>query len=193
MTPDTQIPSTATSGPEARPARRGGASRFVPGPRLLLAASIASLLAVLAIIASSTDLGSVRFHGPDIALWNAQSPILSAHVIAAVIALLIGAVILLGRKGDRLHRVLGWTWVLAMTITAGASLFILELNHGSFSLIHALSAYTLISLPLGVFAARRGDIRAHRATMTMMFTGALIVAGLFTFLPGRLMFDLFVS
>jgi uncharacterized membrane protein len=29
--------------------------------------------------------------------------------------------------------------------------------------------------------------------MMSMFTGALIIAGLFTFLPGRLMWDLFVS
>lgn len=31
------------------------------------------------------------------------------------------------------------------------------------------------------------DIRAHRWTMISIFTGALVIAGLFTFVPGRIM------
>jgi uncharacterized membrane protein len=169
------------------------AARLSPGPRVLFAAAAASLIAVLAIIGASTDVGQLTFHGPDLALWSAQSPVVQAHVGAALFALATGAGILLRRKGDRLHKILGWSWVVMMTATAATSLFILELNHGSFSLIHGLSAYTLVALPLGVMAARSGNIRAHRSTMMSMFTGALIIAGLFTFLPGRLMWDLFVS
>lgn len=169
------------------------AARLSPGPRVLFAAAAASLIAVLAIIGTSTDVGQLTFHGPDLALWSAQSPVVQAHVGAALFALATGAGILLRRKGDRLHKILGWSWVVMMTATAATSLFILELNHGSFSLIHGLSAYTLVALPLGVMAARSGNIRAHRSTMMSMFTGALIIAGLFTFLPGRLMWDLFVS
>jgi len=42
-------------------------------------------------------------------------------------------------------------------------------------------------LPLAVINARRHRVDAHRKAMTMMFTGALVIAGLFTLLPGRVM------
>lgn len=32
-------------------------------------------------------------------------------------------------------------------------------------------------------------IQLHKATMISMFFGALIVAGIFTFMPGRIMYD----
>ena len=42
-------------------------------------------------------------------------------------------------------------------------------------------------LVLGVFYARRHNVRGHRITMISIFAGALAVAGLFTFVPGRIM------
>ena len=42
-----------------------------------------------------------------------------------------------------------------------------------------------------VYAARRHRVAAHRRAMTGMFVGGLIVAGAFTFLPGRLMWAIF--
>ena len=42
-------------------------------------------------------------------------------------------------------------------------------------------------LVLGVLAARRHRVRAHKITMISIFAGALILAGLFTLVPGRLM------
>jgi len=39
---------------------------------------------------------------------------------------------------------------------------------------------------LAVLHARRHDVRQHRIAMLMLFTGALMIAGVFTFLPGRL-------
>lgn len=185
--------STGRSASSAEGTAPSLAARLRPGPRILVAAAGASLIAVLAIITSLRDVRTLTFHGPDAALWSAQSPVVQAHVIAALIALAAGAFILLRRKGDRLHRILGWSWSVMMAGTAGTSLFIMELNHGHFSLIHGLSAYTLIALPLGIMAARARNIRAHRSMMMSMFTGALIIAGLFTFIPGRLMWDLFVS
>ena len=44
-------------------------------------------------------------------------------------------------------------------------------------------------LPLGVVHARRHRVKQHRATMIGLFVGALIVAGIFTLLPGRIMHD----
>ena len=42
---------------------------------------------------------------------------------------------------------------------------------------------------VGVVAARRHRLRAHKITMISIYAGALILAGLFTLLPGRLMHD----
>ena len=113
---------------------------------------------------------------------------------AALTALVIGVVLLAGVKGDRLHRTLGWLWVLAMATTAVSSFFIHQINPGGpagLSLIHLLSGWTVVGLPMAVYAARRHRVADHRRAMTGMFVGGLIVAGLLTFLPGRLMWAIF--
>lgn len=132
-----------------------------------------------------------RIHAPDFGLL-AEAPVtIRIHVAAALTALLIGTVLLLGVKGNTLHRTLGWTWVIAMATTAVSSLFIRQINPGSFSLIHLLSGWTIIALPMAVYAARKHRVLQHRRAMTGMFVGGLIVAGALTFLPGRLMWRMF--
>jgi uncharacterized membrane protein len=42
-------------------------------------------------------------------------------------------------------------------------------------------------LVVAVLAARRHNVQRHRTTMLWLFAGALIIAGLFTFMPGRIM------
>ena len=66
-----------------------------------------------------------------------------------------------------------------------------SINPGGFSLIHLLSGWTIISLPMAIYAVRRGKVQAHRRAMTGMFVGGLLVAGALTFLPGRLMWAIF--
>ena len=127
-------------------------------------------------------------------LFAASPTTIQIHVAAAVTALAIGIVLLVGVKGNRLHRTLGWAWVLAMGATAISSFFIHQLNPngpGGLSLIHLLSGWTVVGLPMAVYAARRHRVAAHRRAMTGMFVGGLIVAGLLTFLPGRLMWAVF--
>jgi len=135
----------------------------------------------------------LHLHTPDLSLVAAAAPVIQVHIAGAVTALLIGSVLLAGVKGSRLHKRLGWIWVAAMALTAASSLFIKVLHPGHFSLIHLLSGWTLIALPMGVFAIRRGNIAGHRRTMTAMFVGGLLIAGLFTFLPGRLMWRVFLG
>jgi uncharacterized membrane protein len=53
--------------------------------------------------------------------------------------------------------------------------------------IHLLSIFTLATLPLAIVHARRHRVDRHRNAMIAIFTGALVVAGLFTLLPGRIM------
>jgi uncharacterized membrane protein len=81
--------------------------------------------------------------------------------------------------------------VIAMATVAVSSFFIRTINPGSFSLIHLLSGWTLIALPMGIRHVRSGRVRAHGRTMAALFVGGLIIAGAFTFLPGRLMWAAF--
>ena len=130
-------------------------------------------------------------HLPDWSLWVGQKPQLFIHVAGALVALAIGIVLMLRPKGVGLHKALGWTWVIAMATTAISSLFILGLNHGFFSIIHLLSGWTLVALPMAIFAIRRRNVAMHRRMMTGLFVGGLIVAGALAFIPGRLMFETF--
>jgi len=83
---------------------------------------------------------------------------------------------------------IGWSWVLLMLTVAVSSLFIHTIRlWGPWSPIHLLSILVLVTLPLAVIHARRHDIAQHRMAMLMLFTGALVIAGGFTFLPGRIM------
>ena len=122
------------------------------------------------------------------------APLLSAslaiqvHAFAAMAAFAIGLVQLVRPKGGVVHRVLGYVWIAIMLVVAASSFWIHEINQwNGFSLIHLLSLQVLATLPLAVLAARKGNIRRHRLGMVAMFVGALVIAGLFTFLPGRIM------
>ncbi|ALL14675.1 DUF2306 domain-containing protein [Caulobacter henricii] len=155
----------------------------------ILAASPGVLAAPLRVL---QGLG-FRPHAPDLGLLAAAPLVIQLHVAGAVTAFVIGAVLLAGVKGTGLHKALGWTWVLAMTLTAVSSLFIRTINPGHFSLIHLLSGWTLIALPMAIFAIKRRKVRQHARAMTGMFVGGLLIAGLFTFLPGRLMWHVFLG
>ncbi|WP_440995194.1 DUF2306 domain-containing protein [Arhodomonas sp. SL1] len=75
-----------------------------------------------------------------------------------------------------------------MALTARSSLFIHHIQlWGPWSPIHLLSVATLASLVTGIRAARKGRIREHRATMISLVAFALVGAGIFTLLPGRIM------
>ena len=89
------------------------------------------------------------------------------------------------------HRILGWTWVVMMMTVAVSSFFIRTINPGGFSLIHILSVFVVCILPLGVYAARRHRVDMHRRIMTNTFIGGLVIAGVFTFFPGRLIWQMF--
>ena len=52
---------------------------------------------------------------------------------------------------------------------------------------YIVSIMVLVLLPVAVIAARGHNVSRHRKTMIGIFTGGLIIAGLFTFLPGRIM------
>ena len=46
---------------------------------------------------------------------------------------------------------------------------------------------------MAIYAARRGEIAKHRGRMTGLFVGGLLIAGTLAFMPGRLMWRLFLG
>ena len=103
-------------------------------------------------------------------------------------AFALGLVQFARRKGTFSHRTFGWIWVVLMMIVAISSFWIHnDRVWGIWSPIHLLSIFALINLPIAVWMARRHNVRAHRGWMIGLFTGALVIAGLFTLVPGRIM------
>jgi uncharacterized membrane protein len=141
--------------------------------------------------AAWTARGFGHPHAPHLAPLINAGPVVLTHVVTVLAALIIGTILMLGVKGNLLHRTLGWMWVMFMILTAATSLFIHIINPGAFSFIHIFSALVLIQAPLGVFFAKRHNVKGHRQTMTGLFIGAILVAGFFTFLPGRIMWQVF--
>src|SRR5882724_7038556 len=47
--------------------------------------------------------------------------------------------------------------------------------------------WVVLMLVIGVLAARGHRVRGHKITMISIFAGALVLAGLFTLVPGRIM------
>ncbi len=184
-TPDTL--SIAEAGVLRPVARLAGRSTLALTPALALAlVGLAGLIWILGLL-------RVHFavHAPNLALLAAQPFVVKVHLATVLAAFAIGCVLMAGVKGNTLHRVLGWSWVILMVSTAAASFFIHGFNPRGFSPIHALSAWVVVAAPFGLYLARRHQVAAHRRMMTGLFLFGLLVAGAFTFVPGRLMWQMF--
>lgn len=114
------------------------------------------------------------------------SPFIQIHICAALTALILGPAVLYRRRRDRLHRRLGYVWVGTMAILALSS-FAIPSHFTSFGLgpLHGFAVWTLWSLWAGVRHAIRRNREAHEAVFRSLYTNGLLVAGAFTFLPGR--------
>jgi uncharacterized membrane protein len=120
-------------------------------------------------------------------LLNASTAI-QLHAFAAMAAFGLGIVQFAAPKGTLPHRTIGWIWVVLMTVVSVTAFFIHEIRlWGPWSPIHLLAIFTLVTLPLAVWHAHRHAVDRHRWAMISIFTGGLVVAGLFTFVPGRIM------
>ncbi|MBP2558330.1 putative membrane protein [Neorhizobium galegae] len=110
------------------------------------------------------------------------------HVAAVLPAALLGAYILVNRKGTPAHRLLGKIWMVLMVVTSLSSFFIHQINlFYGFSPIHLLSVSVLVGAWRAITAARAKNIRAHKAAVIGMYFGGIVIAGLFTLIPGRIM------
>lgn len=119
------------------------------------------------------------------------SPIVQFHAISATVAFLLGPIIFYRRKGTPLHKRLGKLWVLAMGVAIISSAFIWEIRLiGLFSPIHLLTILGGWGLGSGINHAIQGRISAHEASMKGLYFWALGAAGVFTFMPGRVMSEM---
>jgi uncharacterized membrane protein len=123
---------------------------------------------------------------------SAELTVASAiHLTAVVPAVVIGVVQIASKKGTRTHKLRGWIWALSMTVAALSSFWIMELRDGAgWSVIHLLSAWTLIALGAAIWAIRRGNVRAHQRFMAGTLLG-LAGAGIGALMPGRFLAQLF--
>ncbi len=161
--------STAAISPLARPITPDLFERVLAGAAVILLAAVVAAL----------------FKGRH--EWGMISVVVWGHLLMVTIAVALTPVMLLRRRGDRLHRKIGWVWAVAMIATALGSFAIRDTNDGAFSFIHLLSLFTLVQVPLIVWSARVHNVRAHRGSVRGMVTGALLVAGFFTFPFNRLL------
>lgn len=145
---------------------------------MLFLASVASFILAMSMINNTMTLQP---------LLNA-SPVIQLHALAAVLALGLGIFqFSMPKRGPR-HRYVGYSWATLMMVIALSSFFIHEIRLiGPFSPIHILSIVTLIGVPRAILAARRRNFVAHQRGMKIVFYSALVGAGLFTLLPGRIM------
>ena len=67
------------------------------------------------------------------------------HLGFAVFGLVVGAVQLLRRKGDRIHRALGYAYVYGMIVTDGSALAMYRFT-GTFNVFHALALLNFVCI-----------------------------------------------
>lgn len=124
-------------------------------------------------------------------------PAVAVHFLTVVPAFFMGSWMLLASvKGSPLHRAIGKSYLLFMTITAIAAIFIRapaawpHIDIGPqfrLSFIHLFIPLTAYGVYGAITTIRRGNIAGHRNAMIRMYIGALLIAGTLSFMPGRIM------
>ena len=97
----------------------------------------------------------------------------AAHVTAAIVALALGLVVLLGAKGNTTHRLFGLGYVGAMVLVNATALGLYRLD-GQFGPFHALALLSLAIVVLGTFAVlrrRQNWLGRHYRCMAYSYLG----------------------
>lgn len=85
--------------------------------------------------------------------------------------------------------------MILMLVTAMVTLFMPAqvgprvLNH--FGWIHSFSFLTIYTVPSAYVAIKKGNIKSHKRKMILLYFGAIVIAGGFTFTPGRYLYEVF--
>ncbi len=115
------------------------------------------------------------------------------HLATVLPAFLIGTILLLIKKGTTFHKVSGRIYMILMLITAIVTLFMPAhvgakvFNH--FGWIHLFSFLTIYTVPTAYTAIKKGNVKAHKRKMILLYVGAILIAGGFTLMPGRYIHD----
>ena len=118
----------------------------------------------------------------------AQAQPIPLHAVAAMAAIILGGVQFYMKKGGILHKLIGRTWIGLMVVVSVSSFFIHKIElWGAYSPIHLLSVWTIFSLGLAIYYVRVGNIKRHKQVMIALYGLALLLTGLFTLMPGRVM------
>ena len=172
-----------------------GPFRLSMSQRILLSALIIFTIVGVAIYPFTKGIlylaSHAHPHALDTVVFQRLSLPIKLHLLAAVAAVALGAALMVVRKGKTFHRFAGWTWVGLVSLVAGSSIFITALNPGHWSLLHLFTGWTLIMLPLAVFAAKRRNLVRHRRTMMGLFYGGFVINGFIALIPGRTLWHLF--
>jgi uncharacterized membrane protein len=101
----------------------------------------------------------------------------SIHSVAILLAFAISFFILFNPKGTKLHKILGWLFVILMFIGAVSSFWLR--TSGQFSIIHLLSIFLIYWLIQGVLAVRlrKANWRYKHAVYMANAYISIIIAG----------------
>jgi uncharacterized membrane protein len=111
------------------------------------------------------------------------------HLATIVPAFFLGTwQIFFSRKGAPAHRAIGVAYLVLMTITATAAIFI---PRGRISFFYFFVLLTYFSIFRAIWFLRKKNIPGHKRAMVGLYVGGLLIAGGLTFLPGRMMYRLF--
>tara|TARA_R110001606_G_scaffold238788_1_gene386791 strand:+ start:43 stop:426 length:384 start_codon:yes stop_codon:yes gene_type:complete len=116
------------------------------------------------------------------------------HLATVIPCFIIGTILLLIKKGTKIHKNFGRVYMVLMLMTATITLFMPAevgptiFNH--FGWIHSFSFLTLYTVPTAYIAIKKGNVKAHKRKMILLYFGAIIIAGGFTFVPGRYLHEL---
>ncbi|MEO6580730.1 MAG: DUF2306 domain-containing protein [Sphingomicrobium sp.] len=114
---------------------------------------------------------------------------LATHLLTVIPAIPLGTYVILSRKGGARHKLLGKIWLSLMFVTAIATIFIRNINDGRFSWIHFFTLLTFVAVPQVIVSARQRKFQEHKKHVRNFFIGALVIAGVTAFAPGRTMWQ----
>lgn len=100
------------------------------------------------------------------------------HLAAGLTAIGLGGYQLAAAKGTPRHRALGRVYIAAMVVTCLSAFGLFRLT-GQFNGLHGLAVISLITVTVGVLAARRGTqaaMRTHALCMAFSYVGLLAAA-----------------
>ncbi|HET9257109.1 MAG TPA: DUF2306 domain-containing protein [Pseudonocardiaceae bacterium] len=113
----------------------------------------------------------VAGRGPMLQSWTL---LIASHAAVATLAVVLGAFNVVRQvRGDVVHRIVGRLWVTLMLVVSLGSFWIGNYTDGLHLFLHALAAWTILSVTVGTCAARQGAIGVHRFFMLGTYLGLL--------------------